>query len=209
VKGHVVESLRGRLPLKQGDGNVVIADCDSVLEFEFLTQTEDLLKPTRAPLRIAHGQAEMANHTELKRRFHFRVPNKPLACEKRTHPEMIALALILCAAIAAMGVIMIVKPAIAHDLTRLFADKTGMWIATAIRVVLALGLFAAAAESKAPMLLRILGLLILIVGIAMPILGLDWHRRMIEWWLARKRTVQLACGAAAFVFGIGLIYLIL
>ena len=122
---------------------------------------------------------------------------------------MIALALILCAAIAAMGVIMIVKPAIAHDLTRLFADKTGMWIATAIRVVLALGLFAAAAESKAPMLLRILGLLILIVGIAMPILGLDWHRRMIEWWLARKRTVQLACGAAAFVFGIGLIYLIL
>ena len=122
---------------------------------------------------------------------------------------MIALALILCAAIAAMGVVIFVKPALAHDLTRLFTDKTGMWIAAAIRAVLALGLFAAASESKAPMLLRILGLLILVMAIVMPILGLDRHRRMIDWWLARKRTTQILCGAAAFVFGIGLIYIIL
>ena len=122
---------------------------------------------------------------------------------------MIALALILCAAIAAMGVVIIVKPALGHDLTRLFADKTGMWIATAIRAVLALGLLAAAGESKAPMLLRLLGLLILIVAIVMPILGLDRHRRLIDWWLARRRTIEMLCGAAAFVFGIGLIYLIL
>ena len=122
---------------------------------------------------------------------------------------MVALALILCAAIAAMGVVVIVKPALAHDLTRLFADKTGMWVATAIRAVLALGLLAAAGESKAPMVLRLLGLLILIVAIVMPILGLDRHRRMIDWWLARKRTTEILCGAAAFVFGVSLIYLIL
>ena len=122
---------------------------------------------------------------------------------------MIALALILCAAIAATGVIIIVKPALVHDLSRLLLDKTGMWIATAIRAVLALGLLAAAGDSKTPMLLRILGLLILIVAIAIPIFGLDRHRRMIEWWLARPRTVEMLCGAAAFVFGVGLIYLIL
>jgi len=122
---------------------------------------------------------------------------------------MTALALILCAAIAAMGVVLIVKPALAHDLTRLLADKKGMWIATAIRAVLALGLLAAAAESKAPMLLRILGLLILIVAIVVPILGVDRHRRMIDWWLARNRKIEIICGAAAFVMGIGLIYLTL
>jgi len=122
---------------------------------------------------------------------------------------MIALALILSAAIAVLGVVIIVKPALSHDLKRLLADKTGMWIATAIRVVLALGLLSAASESKAPMLLRLLGLLILIVAIVMPILGLDRHRRMIDWWLARPRAPQILCGGAAFVFGIGLIYLIL
>ena len=122
---------------------------------------------------------------------------------------MVALALILCAGIAAFGAVVIVKPALAHDLTRRFADKTGMWIATAIRAVLALGLFAGASESKAPALLQILGLLILIVAIVMPILGLERHRKMIDWWLARSRTVEMLCGAAAFVFGIGLIYLII
>jgi hypothetical protein len=122
---------------------------------------------------------------------------------------MIAFALILCAALAVFGVIVIIKPALTHELTRLFADKSGMWTATAIRAVLGLGLLAAASDSKAPMLLRILGLLILIVAIAMPILGLERHRKMIDWWLARPRTVEMLCGAAAFVFGIGLIYLIL
>lgn len=122
---------------------------------------------------------------------------------------MVALALILCAAIAAMGVVMIFKPALAHELARLLADKAGMWIATAIRAALGLGLLAAASDSKAPTLLKLLGLLILIVAIALPILGLDRHRRMIEWWLARKRMTDILCGAAAAVFGIGLIYLIL
>ena len=122
---------------------------------------------------------------------------------------MTALALILCAAIAAMGVLVIVSPTRSNDLTRLFADKTGMWVATAIRAVLALGLLAAASESKLPMLLRILGLIILIVAIVIPILGLDRHRRMVDWWLARDRKAQIICGAASFVFGVFLIYAIL
>jgi hypothetical protein len=122
---------------------------------------------------------------------------------------MTALALILCAAIAAMGVLVIVSPARSNDLTRLFADKTGLWVATAIRAVLGFGLLAAAADSKSPMLLRILGLIILLVAIAMPLLGLDRHRRMIDWWLARDRKIQIICGAASFVLGVVLIYLIL
>jgi hypothetical protein len=122
---------------------------------------------------------------------------------------MTALALILCAFIAAMGVLVIISPARANDLTRLFADQTGLWVAAAIRAVLGLGLLAAAGDSKAPGLLRILGGLILIVAIAMPLLGLDRHRRMIDWWLARDRKVQIICGAASFVLGVALIYVVI
>jgi hypothetical protein len=122
---------------------------------------------------------------------------------------MTALALILCAFIAAMGVLVIVSPARSNDLTRLFADQTGLWVAAAIRAVLGLGLLAAAGDSKAPGLLRILGGLILIVAIAMPLLGLNRHRRMIDWWLARDRKIQIVCGAASFVLGVVLIYVIL
>jgi hypothetical protein len=122
---------------------------------------------------------------------------------------MTALALILCAAIAVMGLVVIFAPSRANDLTRLFADKTGLWVATAIRAVLGLGLLAAAENSKAPMLLRILGFIILVVAIAMPLLGLDRYRRMIDWWLARNRKIQIICGAASFVLGVALIYVVL
>jgi hypothetical protein len=122
---------------------------------------------------------------------------------------MVALTLIFCAAIAGMGVAVVVTPARAHELVQLFADKTGMWVAAAIRAVFGLGLLAAASESKAPMALRLLGLLILIVAILMPILGLDRHRRMIDWWIASSRGMQIVWGAVTFVFGILLIYLIL
>src|SRR5207302_1407815 len=113
---------------------------------------------------------------------------------------MTALALILCAAIAAMGVLVIVSPARANDVARLFSDKTGMWVASAIRAVLGLGLLAAAGESKTPMVLRLLGLLILVVAILIPILGLDRHRRMIDWWIGRPRIMQIGWGAVTFVF---------
>jgi hypothetical protein len=122
---------------------------------------------------------------------------------------MVALALILCGFSAVIGIGMIVKPTLVHDLTRLLLDKTGMWIATAIRAVLGLGLLAAAGDSKAPILLRLLGLLILIAAILIPILGLDRHRRLLEWWLARPRAVESVAGGVAILFGIGLIYLIL
>ncbi len=122
---------------------------------------------------------------------------------------MTALALILCAAISLMGLVVIFAPGRANDLKRLFADKTGLWIATGIRAVLGLGLLAAAGDSKIPALLRILGGIILIVAIAMPLLGLDRHRRMIDWWLARDRKIQIVCGAASFVLGVVLIYVIL
>src|SRR5947208_13048314 len=122
---------------------------------------------------------------------------------------MTALVLILCAAIAVMGLVVIFAPGRANDLTRLFADKTGLWVAAGIRAVLGLGLLAAAGDSKTPALLRILGGLILIVAIAMPLLGLDRHRRMIDWWLARDRKLQNVCGAATLVLGVVLIYVIL
>src|SRR5437879_11818924 len=122
---------------------------------------------------------------------------------------MTALALILSAFVAAMGVLAIFFPGRADDVARLFADKTGLWVATAIRAVLALGLFAAAGESKAPILLRILGGLILIIAAATLLLGLDRPRRTIDWWLARNRTIPIAWGAAAFALGGFLIYAIL
>ena len=118
---------------------------------------------------------------------------------------MTALVLLLCLFVAAMGALAIFAPRRANDLARLFSDRPGLYAATAIRLVLGLGLLSVAEDSHAPVMLRIFGIIILIVGIATPLLGLERHRRMIDWWVSAGRPIQLIWGAFAFAFGIFLI----
>src|SRR5437762_1804939 len=74
MKRHVIESLRRRLSFKQRDGDVVVADRNSVVEFKLFAQPDDSLKPAGALLWIAYGQTEMADHAE--RNWYFHVSNK-------------------------------------------------------------------------------------------------------------------------------------
>jgi hypothetical protein len=122
---------------------------------------------------------------------------------------MTALVLLLCLFVAAMGVLAIFAPRRANDLARLFSDRPGLYTATAIRLVLGAGLLFVAEDSRAPMALRAFGVIILLVGILTPLLGLERHRRMIDWWLSVGRPIQLVWGAFALAFGVLLIYAIL
>ncbi|HEV2047554.1 MAG TPA: hypothetical protein VGQ95_13280 [Chthoniobacterales bacterium] len=121
---------------------------------------------------------------------------------------MTALVLLLCLFVAATGVLAIFAPARANDLARLFSNRPGLYTATAIRLVLGAGLLFVAEDSRAPLALRIFGAIILFVGVLMPLLGLDRHRRMINWWLSVGRPIQLVWGGFALAFGIFLIYAI-
>jgi hypothetical protein len=118
------------------------------------------------------------------------------------------IALLLSLLVAAMGALAILAPSRANDLARMFANRAGLYIATAIRLVLGAGLLFVAGASRAPMTLRVFGVIILVVAILMPLLGLDRHRRMIDWWLSVGRTIQRAWGLVALAFGIFLIYAI-
>jgi hypothetical protein len=66
----MLEGLGRWFAFEQGDRDILIADADAVLKLEFLSQTQDSLKPFRAFLRIAHGQAEMPDDAKGERRLH-------------------------------------------------------------------------------------------------------------------------------------------
>ena len=121
---------------------------------------------------------------------------------------MSIIVLLLSVFAAAMGVLAIFAPRRANDLARAFEGRAGLYGATAIRFVLGAGLWFVADGSRAPTALRILGVIILLVGVLMPLLGLDRHRRMINWWLSVGRPIQLMGGAVTLAFGIFLIYAI-
>jgi hypothetical protein len=114
--------------------------------------------------------------------------------------------LLLSLFIAAMGGLAIFTPTRANDLARMFAGRSGLYAATVIRLVLGAGLLFVAQSSRAPMALRVFGGIILIAGVLVPFLGLERHRRMIDWWVSAGRTIQLVWGAVALVFGVFLIY---
>lgn len=122
---------------------------------------------------------------------------------------MTALVLLLCLFVAAMGVLAIFAPRRANELARLFSDWPGLYTATAIRLVLGAGLLFVAEDSRASTALRVFGTIILLVGVLTPLLGLERHQRMINWWLSVGRPIQLVWGAFVLALGVFLIYAIL
>lgn len=113
--------------------------------------------------------------------------------------------LVLSVFVAAMGALAIFTPGATCALARAFANRGGLYAATAIRLALGAGLLMVADTSRVPVLIRVLGAIILIIGIMMPFIGLDRHRRMIDWWFSLGRIVQIIWGMAAFALGLFLI----
>jgi len=66
---------------------------------------------------------------------------------------------------------------------------SGLCAATAIRLALGGGLLRVAETALTPMIFRVLGGFILLVGIITPLIGLKWHQRMIDWWLSAGTMV--------------------
>lgn len=116
--------------------------------------------------------------------------------------------LLLSLFVAGMGLLSIFAPRRANHIARMFSGRSGLYVATAIRLVLGAALLFLANTSRAPIALRILGVIILIVGIVVLLLGLERHRRLIDWWLSMGTGIQRAWGVVALALGVFLIYAI-
>lgn len=70
MKRHVIDRFRRRLSFEKRDRDVIIADCNAVIEIKFPSQPQGALEPFRTFLRIAHCQPKMANLAQCKGNFH-------------------------------------------------------------------------------------------------------------------------------------------
>jgi hypothetical protein len=122
---------------------------------------------------------------------------------------MSTVVLLLSLFVAVMGVLALLTPRFGNALAEMFRGGSGLCAATAIRLALGGGLLWVAETSRAPMIFRVLGGFILLVGVVTPLIGLKWHQQMIDWWLSAGTTVQRMWGAVALALGIFVIYAIL
>jgi uncharacterized membrane protein YidH (DUF202 family) len=116
------------------------------------------------------------------------------------------LAMALGFVVAAMGVLGVAAPSVLLEFGRLLQSAGGLYVVAAVRVGFGTILFWAASNSRTPRTLRVLGMFIIIAGLATPFLGIERSRAMFDWWSTQGALFTRAWPIAAVGFGLFIAY---
>jgi uncharacterized membrane protein HdeD (DUF308 family) len=119
---------------------------------------------------------------------------------------MTSVALIICLLAAAFGALGIASPSQLLALVRRFQTPIGLYFAAGIRVLFGLALLFAAPTSRAPALIYILGIFVIVIGLITPFFGLERFRRLLDWWSAQGPAFVRGWAVVALLFGLSLAY---
>jgi hypothetical protein len=103
--------------------------------------------------------------------------------------------------IALLGAVGIVAPTFLLSVSRPFLTPTGLYAAALIRVVFGAVLLMAAPGSRLPRTLRVLGAVIVVAGIATPLVGVERARAIVDWWAAHGPVLLRMWASVAVVLG--------
>jgi hypothetical protein len=116
------------------------------------------------------------------------------------------LAMALGLVVTALGVLGLVAPSVVLELARSLQSTGALYVVAVIRVAFGAILLWAASNSRTPLILRILGVLIIIAGLATPFFGVDRSRALFEWWSTQGSSLARAWPIAAIGFGLFIAY---
>ncbi len=119
---------------------------------------------------------------------------------------MTLVALIICLLTAAFGALGIASPSRLLGVVRYLQTPVGLYFAAGIRVLLGVALLFAAPTSRAPGLIHILGVVIIVIGVITPFFGLERFRRLLDWWSEQGSTFVRGWAVLALLFGLSLAY---
>jgi hypothetical protein len=115
-------------------------------------------------------------------------------------------ALIICLLTAAFGALGIASPSRLLGVVRYLQTPMGLYFAAGIRVLLGVALLFAAPTSRAPGLIYILGVFIIVIGVITPFFGLERFRRLLDWWSVQGSSFVRGWAVLALLFGLSLAY---
>jgi len=119
---------------------------------------------------------------------------------------MTLVALIICLLTSAFGALGIASPSRLLGVVRHFQTPMGLYFAAGVRVLLGVALLFAAPTSRAPGLIHILGVVIIVIGVITLFFGLERFRRLLDWWSAQGSAFVRGWAVLALVFGLSLAY---
>jgi uncharacterized membrane protein len=108
--------------------------------------------------------------------------------------------------IASVGVFGVAVPSAVLEFGRSLQTPSALYIVAAVRIIFGALLLWVAPESRAPKTLRVLGVLIVIVGVLTPFIGVERSRAMLDWWSTQGPLFTRAWMGVAVVFGLFIVY---
>lgn len=99
------------------------------------------------------------------------------------------------------GAVVLVAPHLVMSVAAPLITVPGLYFAAAIRIAVGLVLLAAAAESRMPRTLRVLGGFVVLAGVATPFLGPDRARAIMDWWSAHGEDSMRFFGLIGMAVG--------
>ena len=108
--------------------------------------------------------------------------------------------------VVAVGVFGLVAPRGLVTAVGALVTPLGLYAVAALRVLFGIGLLLAAPPSRAPRVLRVLGIVILVAGIITPFFGVERSRAIVDWWSTQGTAFMRVLGGLAVVFGAFVMY---
>jgi hypothetical protein len=115
-------------------------------------------------------------------------------------------ALLVGLLIVVEGLMGLVVPGAFVSMVRFFQLPPVLYVAAVVRVLIGVVLVRAAPASRAPIVLRLLGVVVLIGGLLTPIVGARLAERVLGWWTAGGTGVVRMWAGLAFVVGVIIVY---
>ena len=115
---------------------------------------------------------------------------------------MKAVALLIAFLMVLLGLAVVLWPEGLMQLATYSFSRTGMYVVAAVRIVLGALLFFAASSTRTPKTVRVIGLIILIAGIATALIPAERALAMKDWWVARGPDTLRIAACFPLVVGI-------
>jgi len=104
------------------------------------------------------------------------------------------------------GVLFVLKPTLMQKVIVFFLAGRRLYVPAVLRIVLAVILLVAASQCQITLVIIVLGILLLVSGIAAFSIGLDRQKAMLNWWQQKSSTFLRLVAVIALLLGAVVIY---
>lgn len=108
--------------------------------------------------------------------------------------------------VATIGAVGVLDPQLLLDLGRSLETPSTVYVVAVIRVLFGFALLWVAPASRMPLSVRVIGILVIVVGVLGPFYGPERTSAMLELWEAQGPLFMRAWAGLAVAFGLFIVY---